>query len=76
MGEWFPWLPELPEHRRLGYQAPRNIDDVVVVSGAPVEQKGFSGWMQRKMQEAQKNAEARQQVIQQATPGSGVQRQE
>jgi YidC/Oxa1 family membrane protein insertase len=61
LGEWFPWLPELPEHRRLGYQAPRNIDDVVVVSGEPVEQKGFSGWMQRKMQEAQKNAEARQQ---------------
>ncbi len=61
LGEWFPWLPELPEHRRLGYQAPRNIEDVVVVSGEPVEQKGFSGWMQRKMQDAQQKAEARQQ---------------
>ncbi|HYI23926.1 MAG TPA: YidC/Oxa1 family membrane protein insertase [Thermomicrobiales bacterium] len=61
LGEWFPWLPELPEHRRLGYQAPRDIEDVVVISGEPVEQKGFSGWMQRKMQEAQKNAETRQQ---------------
>ena len=65
LGEWFPWLPELPEHRRLGYQAPRDINDVVVVSGQPVEQKGFSGWMQRKMQEAQKNAEARQEAMKQ-----------
>ena len=56
LGEWFPWLPEMPEHRRLGYQAPRNIDDVMVVSGEPVEQTGISGWMnKRKMREAQQN---------------------
>jgi YidC/Oxa1 family membrane protein insertase len=64
LGEWFPWLPELPEHRRLGYHPPRSIDDVMVVSGEPVEQKGFSGWLNRKMRDAQKNAEARQEALQ------------
>ena len=60
LGEWFPWLPELPEHRRLGYKPPRNLDDVVVVSGEPVEQKGFSGWLNKRMQQAQETANARQ----------------
>lgn len=69
LGEWFPWLPELPEHRRLGYQAPRSLDDVTVVSGEPVQQKGFSGWMNRKMQEAQQNAEQRQQSMKEQKSG-------
>jgi len=55
--EWFPWLPEMPEHRRLGYRPPRPIEDVVVVSGQPVEQKGFQGWMAKRMAEAQQRAE-------------------
>jgi YidC/Oxa1 family membrane protein insertase len=53
MKDWVPGLPELPEHRQLGYRAPRNLDDVVVVSGEPKEQKGVMGWMQRKANEAQ-----------------------
>ncbi len=69
LGEWFPWLPELPDHRRLGYRAPRPIEDVMVVSGQPVEQKGFSGWMNKRMQEAQKNAEARQEALKQQKAG-------
>lgn len=66
LGEWFPWLPELPEHRRLGYTAPRSLDDVVVVGGAnaAVERKGIGGWLQRKMEEAQKQAAERQQQAQ------------
>ncbi len=60
LGEWFPWLPELPEHRRLGYKPPRNLDDVVVVSGEPVQQKGISGWLNKRMQQAQETANARQ----------------
>jgi YidC/Oxa1 family membrane protein insertase len=69
LGAWLPWLPELPEHRRLGYQAPRNLDDVVVVGGAAAAPKtGFQGWMQRKMEEAQKQAAERQQ---QASQKSG-----
>ena len=63
LGAWLPWLPELPEHRRLGYQPPRNLDDVVVGGGA-AERKGIGGWMQRKMEEAQKQAAERQQATQ------------
>jgi len=69
LSEWFPWLPELPDHRRLGYRAPRPIEDVMVVSGQPVEQKGFSGWLNKRMQDAQKSAEARQETLRQQKAG-------
>lgn len=61
IGEWFPWLPELPEHRRLGYRPPRDINEVVVVSGEQPKRTGFQGWLQRKMEEAQHNAQSREQ---------------
>jgi YidC/Oxa1 family membrane protein insertase len=67
LGAWLPWLPELPEHRRLGYQAPRNLDDVVVVGGAAAPRSGFQGWLQRKMEEAQKQAAERQQQAREAS---------
>jgi YidC/Oxa1 family membrane protein insertase len=55
--KWAPFLPELPEHRRLGYRPPRNLDEVVVVSGGePVFAPGPMGWVQRKMHEAQQQA--------------------
>jgi YidC/Oxa1 family membrane protein insertase len=56
--KWAPFLPELPEHRRLGYRPPRDLDAVVVVSGdgQPVTAPGPMGWLQRKMEEAQKQA--------------------
>src|SRR3712207_3495239 len=56
--KWAPFLPELPEHRRLGYRPPRDLDAVVVVSGdgQPVLAPGPMGWLQRKMEEAQKQA--------------------
>ena len=56
--KWAPFLPELPEHRRLGYRPPRDLDAVVVVSGdgQPVFAPGPMGWLQRKMDEAQKQA--------------------
>lgn len=55
--KWAPFLPELPEHKRLGYRPPRNLDDVVVMSNVePVYAPGPMGWMQRKMAEAQKQA--------------------
>ncbi len=58
--EWFPWLPEMPEHRRLGYRPPRPVEAVVVMSGEPIERKGFQGWLAKRMAEAQENAAARQ----------------
>ena len=55
--KWAPFLPELPEHRRLGYRPPRDLDSVVVVSGGePVFAPGPMGWLQRKMDDAQKQA--------------------
>ncbi len=55
--KWAPFLPELPEHRRLGYRPPRDLDSVVVNSSdAPVFAPGPMGWLQRKMDEAQKQA--------------------
>lgn len=56
--KWVPFLPELPEHRRLGYRPPRSLDEVVVVSGEgePVYGPGPMGWLQKKMNEAQQMA--------------------
>jgi hypothetical protein len=67
--KWAPFLPELPEHRRLGYRPPRDLDAVVVVSGdgQPVFAPGPMGWLQRKMDEAQKQASERTG----GTPASG-----
>ncbi len=80
VGALFPWLPELPEHRRLGYQAPRALDDVVVVGGAnaAVERKGIGGWLQKKMEQAQQQAAERQQPTEtgkKQQPDTGTKRQ-
>jgi len=72
MKEWFPWLPEMPEHRRLGYRAPRPIEDVVVMSGGAgvvQERKGFQGWLATRMAEAQENAQARQDTLREQRAG-------
>jgi len=67
IGEWFPWLPELPEHRRLGYHPPRNIDDVVVVSGQKPEPKGrFAKWMAAQQEKAAELQRQQQQPAAQA----------
>lgn len=55
LSDWIPGLPELPEHRRLGYRPPRDLDDVVVMSGAALPPRsGFMGWMDKRMEEAQR----------------------
>ena len=57
---WVGGGPELPEHRRLGYRPPRDLESVVVMSDQqPVFAPGPMGWLQRKMDEAQKQALAR-----------------
>jgi YidC/Oxa1 family membrane protein insertase len=62
MKDWFPWLPELPEHRRLGYRPPRDPSEFVVLSedGTPIRPKGVMGWFQAKMEEAQAQQATRQ----------------
>lgn len=56
MKDWFPGLPEMAEHRRLGYRPPRDLDDVVVLAGdggATVKAKtGIGGWLQSQMEKA------------------------
>ncbi len=56
MKDWFPGLPEMAEHRRLGYRPPRDLSDVVVLAGeggAPVTAKrGIGGWLQTQMERA------------------------
>jgi YidC/Oxa1 family membrane protein insertase len=61
LGDWIPGLPELPEHKRLGYRAPRDPNDVIVVSGeggVPAK-TGFMGWMQKRVEEAQAQQQAK-----------------
>jgi YidC/Oxa1 family membrane protein insertase len=60
MRDWIPGLPELPEHRRLGYRPPRDLDEVVVMSGEEMpRQRGIMGWFNAKMQQAQEQQAAR-----------------
>ncbi len=57
VGDWAPWLPEMPEHRRLGYRPPRDPNDVVVVSGGA--DRGVQNWLQRKLAQAQEQSASR-----------------
>jgi YidC/Oxa1 family membrane protein insertase len=61
LGNWFPWLPELPEHRRLGYRPPRPVEDPVVVSGdgGPPVRTGRMGWLQARMEQAMSQQQGR-----------------
>jgi YidC/Oxa1 family membrane protein insertase len=54
MKDWFPWLPDLPEKRQLGYRAPRDLDAIAAANdGKPAPQGKFMGWAQKKAEEAQ-----------------------
>jgi YidC/Oxa1 family membrane protein insertase len=75
MKDWFPMLPDLPEHRQLGYKAPRNLDEVVVVTGAdgkPVPQGKVMGWMHRKAEEAQDQRKRADEQRAQKTTGTSA----
>lgn len=49
MKDWFPWLWDMPEHRRLGYRKP--AEPVAIDPNA--EPKGFMGMMQKRVQAAE-----------------------
>ncbi len=70
--DWIPGLPELPEHRRLGYHPPRDLDKVVVVSGSVGGKvdRGMQGWLQKRLADAQERAEVTRQAQAQAAGGS------
>ena len=72
---WAPWLPEMPEHRRLGYVAPRNVDDIVVEYGTNGRPKsgGLMGKLQARLEEAQQMQEERKaQVTGQTGPAKAT----
>lgn len=71
IGDWFPWLPELPDNRRLGYKKPQ--PENVVVSGEPAQLGGVMGWMQRQatqMEEKKAEREASRPGGKRATTGA------
>jgi YidC/Oxa1 family membrane protein insertase len=72
--DWIPGLWELPEHRRLGYRPPRELDDVVVVSGedGAVKQGGIMGWLQGKMHEASEQQTKRQETTKRKAGGAAT----
>lgn len=72
MKDWVPGLPELPEHRQLGYRAPRNLDDVVVVTGQKPAQGKVMGWMSKKAEEAQEQRAKMDELRNQKSGGSGA----
>jgi hypothetical protein len=47
MKDWFPWLPELPEHRRLGRRKPSEPKVVAVGEDGEYQPGGLFGFMQR-----------------------------
>lgn len=58
--EWFPWLPELPDHRRLGYVAPRSPEEMAVESGQPVKKGRFAQFMEKQAELAREKQEEAQ----------------
>lgn len=74
MRDWLPWLPDLPEHRRLGYRSPEQLAAQAAAKigpdGQPIKQGGVMGWFNDKMQDAQAQAQARRDGPATATVGS------
>lgn len=61
-GKWkdyFPNLPELPEHRRLGYKPPRDLENFDPSTLPPKKQGPVGRWWSKQMEHAQKVAEER-----------------
>jgi YidC/Oxa1 family membrane protein insertase len=74
MRDWFPWLVDLPEHRRLGYRSPEQLAARATAKtgpdGQPLKQGGVMGWFQTKMADAQSQAMARRDGPATATAGA------
>lgn len=57
LNEYIPRLPELPEHKRLGYKPPRDLDEI---ASMPPKEKGLFGrWWAKQMEQAQQISEER-----------------
>ena len=68
LNDYIPGLPEMPEHKRLGYHPPRDFDNFDPAS-VPVKKKGPLGkWWSKQMEQAQAISKERQG----ATAGAGA----
>jgi YidC/Oxa1 family membrane protein insertase len=66
LNDYIPNLPELPEHRRLGYHPPKDLEEL---ANLPPKKKGFFGtWWEKQMHAAQQIQEERKT----ATAGAGA----
>jgi YidC/Oxa1 family membrane protein insertase len=69
VGAWFPWLPELPEHRRLGHQKkPLERKEL----GPDYQPKGFMAKMQKRAQEMEEARAARMEAAGRVPPSRGA----
>lgn len=59
LNDYIPNLPELPEHKRLGYKAPRDLDAIDVANLPPKKHGPLGRWWEKQMQQAQQISEER-----------------
>jgi YidC/Oxa1 family membrane protein insertase len=59
INDFVPGLPELPEHKRLGYHAPRDLEAIDLTNLPKKKSNPFSSWWERQMEQANVISEER-----------------
>ena len=59
LNDWIPNLPQLPEHKRLGYRPPRDLDAIDVSDAAPAKQGIVGKWWNKQLEHAQQISKER-----------------
>lgn len=59
LNDWIPNLPQLPEHKRLGYRAPRDLDAIDPADLGPAKQGVLGRWWQKQLEQAQQISKER-----------------
>ena len=66
--EWLPFLPDLPEHRRLGYENPEKR--AARIAATAQRRSGFSGYLNRQFAKQVEKVEAASETVQKPTAKS------
>jgi YidC/Oxa1 family membrane protein insertase len=70
LNDYIPNLPELPEHKRLGYRPPQDLEEL---ANRPPKKKGvFGRWWEQQMQHAQQMQEERKTAPAGSAAGGGT----
>lgn len=56
---WIPNLPQLPEHKRLGYRAPRDLDAIDPATVGTAHQGVLGRWWHKQLEQAQQISKER-----------------